>query len=68
MGVLYTRSDVAHTDPGSVVVDCGICHTLCCEWTDGSHSVWMDGWMDDVPLVSPTLEHAAKPNSASNQP
>ena len=26
MEVLYATSDVAHTDPSSVVVDCGICH------------------------------------------
>ena len=46
MGVLYARSDVAHTDPSSVIVDCGMCHTLFCEWTDGSHSVWMDRFGD----------------------
>ena len=28
MGVLYARTDVAHTYPSSVVVDRGICHTL----------------------------------------
>ena len=39
----FTPGVVAHTDPSSVVIDCGICHTLFCEWTDGSHSVWMDG-------------------------
>ena len=42
MGVLYARSDVAHTDPRPAVVDCGIGHIFC-EWTDGSHSVWFDG-------------------------
>ena len=34
---------MAHTDPSSVVVDCGICHTLFFGWTDGSHCVWMEG-------------------------
>ena len=41
MGVLYARSGVAHTDPSSVVVDCGIYHTLFCELTGGPHGVWM---------------------------
>ena len=27
-GVLYARSDVAHTDPSSAVVACDICHTF----------------------------------------
>ena len=31
MGVLHDRSDVAHTDPSLVGVDCGICHAHYCE-------------------------------------
>ena len=46
MEVLYARSDVAHTDLSSVVVDCGICHTR----TD----LIVSGWMDSSPLPNNT--------------
>ena len=42
LGVLHARSDVAHTDPSSVVVDCGICHTLFLR-VDGRISWCLDG-------------------------
>ena len=40
-GVLYARSDVAHTDSSSVVVDCGICQAhFASEQTDLTVSGW----------------------------
>ena len=50
MEVLHARSDVAHTDPSSVVGNCGICHAHFCEWIDGVSVV--SGWMDFLFVIS----------------
>ena len=59
MEVLYARSDVAHTGPSSVVVDCGICHTL---FASGQTDLTVHGWTQLTILCAssgtPALHHS----------